>query len=1415
MGPAPAGLSAPALATMSTCFVTAELAFGRAELKAGERVLIHAASGGVGLAAIQLARSIGAEVFATASTPKQPYLRSLGVDQVFDSRRTDFGDEIFRATGGEGVDVVLNSLTGEGFIEASLSCLRQGGRFVEIAKRDIWSPDEMSTSRPDVAYSVLDLDHLKRVDPQTPGSALTRVMDRLSAGELAPLPHTVWPLAEIRPAMEVMRTARHIGKNVLRMPPLGRGELRADRTYLVTGGLGGIGCEVARWLAGCGAGTIMLNGRREPDPEAVEVIRELRDDGVDVRVELADMTDPAAIDEMLARIEGTLPELGGVIHSVGVLSDGVIENQTWDRFEQVLWPKVLGAWHLHQATKAKDLDMFVLFSSVTGVVGNPGQANHAAANAFLDQLAAHRRALGLPGQAIAWGAWSGIGEAEEHRERIEQQLAYSGARWITPAEGIKALDWLVHQDVTAPTVTSVDWQVAASAWETPAPFFSEVLSTTGPPGPHQDSAAGDRLLSRLWDLPAAERQPPLVEFICQELTAVMRLASSPSPSVSFFDLGMDSLMAVELRNRLNRALAGEHTVSNTAVFDYPDATSLAAHLAKELDSPTATAPVPQRSARRQTGSPDERIAIVGMACRLPGAPDIEAYWRRLEDGADAVTDGRPDPGVWEGVLGDPDAADPALRRGAFVEGIDTFDAKFFRIAPIEARTMDPAQRMLLETSWHALEDAGIDPDGLKGSRTGVYAGVGGSEYRDLIASRGQYYSYIGTNPAVTVGRVAFALGLQGPAMPVDMACASSLVAVHQAAASLQRGEVDMALAGGVNATLSPGVSGFLRDHGMLSTGGRCRAFDAAADGFVRGEGCGVLVLKRLSDAEDDGDRIWGVVMGSAVNQNGQSAGLLAPNGPAQERVMAEALAQAGVEPGDVDYLEAHGVGSPFGDPIEMNAVATVFGPGRSSERPLLVGSVKTNIGHLEWASGAASLIKAVLAMRRRSIPATLNFSDPNPHVDWDRMPTEVVSQRVGWPSAQGRPPLAAVNSFGISGTNAHVLVAGYPDSSDEGEMLRPIGPAKQVGTVLSDLDGRAESAEFRQRTTRLLPLSGKSPAALRALAGRYLEFFDGCDGAQPDLADMAWTATAGRSHFRCRAGVVFDDAAQLRQRLEELARPDQAADEAAPSEATKAAFVYAGLDDRLLGTARELYETEPVARRILDDCDETLVGQGHGPLLDVILGSDSDDAAGPEVAAAAYALQCAVGALWKSVGVSPSVVVADGLGRIAAAQAVGALSLSQGLQAVTTAAAAPGQASPPSDAVGDAADIAYWYPEAQDWVPAPDLAAVLYRMGVNALIEFGADSQISQSVLDLWPASKTGEADLHTPVILASLQPRSEDAARVLRGGEFTAAVAQAYEAGFSVRPEGLFAGEARRRVPLPGYPFQRIRHWVDPPKTA
>ncbi len=1450
LAPAPPGVSVSALATVPSAFVSAALSYQFSGLEAGERVLIHAGAGGVGLAAIQLAQAAGAEVFATASAPKQALLRSLGVKHIFDSRQTKFGEEILEATGGEGVHVVLNSLTSEGFIDASLSCLTHGGRFVEMARRDILSHEEMAAVRPDVSYDILELDVMKKTDPAGVGVVLRDVMARISTGELGPIIHSRWPLAEAGAALDFMRSARHVGKIVLTPPPLMRGQLREDRTYLVTGGLGGIGCAVAEWLADHGAGVIVLNGRRDPDPEAQEAIDALRSRGVRIEVELADVTDTAAIDAMLERIDANLPPLGGVIHSVGVLSDAALTNQTWESFEQVLRPKIMGAWHLHRATVDLDLDLFILFSSRVGVMGNPGQANHAAANAFLDQLAGHRRAMGLPGQAIAWGAWSEIGEAAEQRERIERRRAALGGRWFTPEQGIKALEKLVRQDVTTSVVMSMDWSVFEEAVQDRPPFLEDMLSSDDD-DISDDSTSSEDVLSRLRSAPAAGPEEVLVSFLQQEVQAVLRLSSPPSPTVGFFDLGMDSLMAVELRNRLNRAFAGEYMASNTVVFDYPDIASMASHIAEELgqisavvDAPSSpAAPEPVVPEQRQSSrTDDDAIAVVGMACRFPGANDLAEFWELLETGTDAITDGRRDAGSWSGAVGDPDAEDVGVRRGGFVDGIDWFDSRFFRISPIEARTMDPQQRMLLETSWEALEDGGLDPETLRGSRTGVYAGIGGAEYRDLFQARNNEHNYLGTTGSVTVGRVAFALGLEGPALPVDMACASSLASLHQAVAALQRGEVDLALAGGVNAILSPGVSKFMMEVGMLSPTGHCSPFDASADGYVRGEGCGMVVLKRLSDAEADGDRIYAVIRGSAVNQNGASAGLTVPNGPAQERVMAEALRQAGASPSEVDYLEAHATGSQLGDPIELNAAASVYGKGRDEERPLLVGSVKSNIGHIESAAGIAAFIKTVLSMNKRVIPKSLHIETPNPNFEWDRMPVRITSDKTAWPTNSARPPLAGVNAFGLSGTNAHVLVEGYAPSADGTEAGGTSSPAGAPQPIPVSPPEQADNVSMSdesptERTVRLLPLSGKSEGALRESAKRYLSWLDGEEDSASDvtLSDMVWTAGVGRSHFPHRAGLVFNDAEQLRRQLRALASTDEPGNEEMPREANKAAFAYAGSERAWVCMGEALYRSEPVTRAVLDRCDELIRQERGVSLLDVMFGRsgtehDLNDPAWAE--AATYAVQCALTAQWASVGIRPSAVVAEGSGRIAAAQAAGVFDLEAGLRIAVglgeskeAGTEADSQAASESlqttlDGVTlaapslllvssvtgrivesvDALDIDYWLREDQASTLLSGHVETLAQLGVDVVVGIGHDSTMGRRIGDAWPESA------EKPVVL-STQPNDGESTE--SDGGFVRAVTQVYEAGLDISFPGLFAGEVRRRISIPSYPFQRRRHWV------
>ncbi|MYG17994.1 MAG: KR domain-containing protein, partial [Gemmatimonadales bacterium] len=1166
-----------------------------------------------------------------------------------------------------------------------------------------------------------------------------------------------------------------------------------------------------------------------------------------------------AIDGMLERIERDLPPLGGVIHSVGVLSDGALPNQSWERFERVLWPKVLGAWHLHRATMDLDLDFFTLFSSRVGVMGNPGQTNHASANAFLDQLAGHRRALGLPGQAIAWGAWSDIGEAAEQRDRIDRQRSALGGRWFTPQQGMRAFDRLVRQDATTSVVMSMDWDVFEEAVDDPPPMLEDLLSAASEARAGDDASSED-VLTRLRGALAAEREDLLVSFVQGEVQAVLRLSAAPAPTVGFFDLGMDSLMAVELRNRLNRAFSGTYTAPNTLVFDYPNIAELAAHLAEELgEGGAAPAPAPEPAPEAgvqpserdaDDGAVDDGVAIVGMACRFPGAPDLAAFWRQLDAGMDAVTDGRRDPGPWNGVAGDPASEDHDSRRGAFLEDIDKFDARFFGITPIEARMMDPRQRLLLETTWHALEDAGLDSAQLKGTNTGVYAGVTTGDYRDLAAAMGHGHGYLGTTMSVTAGRISFALGLTGPAVPVDLACASSLAAVHQAAAAVRHGEVEMALVGGVNAILWPETTAFMKEVEMLSASGYCHTFDAAADGFVRGEGCGMVVLKRLADAKADGDRIWGVIRGSAVNQNGTSAGLTVPNGPAQERVIEKALAQAGVPPASVDYLEAHGAGSDLGDPIEVQAAAAVYGRGRDEERPLLIGSVKTNIGHLECAAGIASLIKAVLAMNEGRIPKQLHFHNPNPHLAWEDLPVRVADEAVAWPANGDRPPRAGVSSFGISGTNAHVVVEGN-GGPDRASLLNgarmPTGPAVTVPVALpeSEAPSRLAASDVVPRETRLLPLSAKSPRALREMARLYLAWLEGHGGETPEeggagdsmLADMAWTAGIGRTQLAHRAGLPFRDMKSLRDELGVLAEravDDDWRRDAGPGTAPKVAFVFAGEESASDGPGEDLYDREPVVRAVLDRCDAVLMEARDGAsLLDVLFRRDGAQGTlrDPEWAQpAAYALGCALTALWASVGVRPGAVAGHGVGELAAAWAAGVFSLADGLRLAAArgaatarpkqrlAAAVPdgeaGKSAPdPLDDLETAAlgmvlsrpcvalvsqvtgrrmdpaglpDGAYWREQARAREDPGRTSRALADLGVDLVVDVGMASSAGPTALPDWP-------DAEEPA-----------------GQPFAAALGAAYEAGLPISFSGLFAGETRRRIALPGYPFQRRRHWIE-----
>jgi acyl transferase domain-containing protein/NADPH:quinone reductase-like Zn-dependent oxidoreductase len=1256
--PIPAGLGFAEAATIAVAFATALAAFELAELKAGERVLIHAGAGGVGLAAIQLARTMGAEVYATASAPKQAYVRSLGVRQVEDSRSTGFAKAIRSATAGQGVEVVLNSLTSAGFIEASLACLGAKGRFVEIGKRNIWSPAQMGMARPDVTYHVLALDDWMARTPERVSAVLDRVVAQFALGGLMPLRRELFPLSAAPAAMRRMQQAQHMGKIVFLLDPV---HIRAEASYLVTGGLGALGLEAAVWLARLGARHIVLVSRRGPTAAVAARLKALETETGCILVHAqADVAEAEQVEAFIGRFGEVFPPLGGLIHAAGILDDGVLTEQHWVRFESVLRPKVLGAWNLHRATLSRPLDFFLLYSSVAATLGAPAQSNYAAANSFLDGLAAYRRSQGLVGSSVAFGPW-GIGLADA--PKVKAQLARQGLRPLMPTVAQQALTEVLASGRALTVVLDADWQRMGRALGGYRPALLAGLLTSS------KQMGEPPLLKRLVAAPEGERLALLTSHLQDTVQTQLGLASHPDPKIGFFDLGMDSLLAVELRNRLRDTL-GELVLSNTLFFDYPSIEKLARHLAEQLgaitkaQSPRALVPMP-------SSRPDEGIAVVGIACRFPGAADTEGYWRLLCGQMDAISE--VPKARWDvDAYYDPDPDVPgkmSTRYGGFIEGIDQFDPLFFGISPREALALDPQQRLLLEMSWQALEDAGIQATALAGSRTGVYVGISTNDYQQLLAHAGAAVidAYLGTGNAhsVAVGRVSYVLGLEGPALAIDTACSSSLVALHQACDGLRLGHCDLALAGGVNALLTPEPMIYFSKGRFMAPDGRCKAFDAAADGYVRGEGCGVMVLKRLADAERAGDRILAVIRGGAVNQDGASAGLTVPNGLAQERVIAAALANAQVTASDIAYVETHGTGTELGDPIELKALHQAIGVDRQSQAPLLVGSVKTNIGHLEAAAGVAGVIKTVFALRHGWIPPQLHYRTPSPKIPWDEVHVRVVTEGQAWPPGRR---LAGVSSFAFQGTNAHVILEGYGEPPPGGSWVAPwpprripvTGPEALIQTDTPEaLAALAERVEPRQQ--RWLPLSGKAEAVLPALARRYLTWLE--QHPEADLADLAYSAGVTRSHFPHRAAVMFEDRATLTARLTALAAGEPAPEVVrgkAPA-APRLAFLFTGQGSQWVGMGRALYAREPVFRAVLERCDAVLRARRGRSLLQVLFTSEQELDETAWTQPALYALAVGLVELYRSLGVRPAVVLGHSVGEYAAAYAAGVFGLEAGL----------------------------------------------------------------------------------------------------------------------------------------------------------
>jgi polyene macrolide polyketide synthase/mycolactone side chain polyketide synthase len=1042
--------------------------------------------------------------------------------------------------------------------------------------------------------------------------------------------------------------------------------LRTDGTVLVTGGLGGIGQHIGRWLARRGTKHIVLAGRRgDRTPGALELADELRRLGSSVTIARLDVRDRDAVAAVLSAIPGDAP-LRGVVHAAGTLDDRLLvahadahlsahadahlSAHADARLAEVMGAKTVGAWHLDALTRDLDLDAFVMFSSVAGAFGSRGQATYAAANAFLDGLAAHRRALGLPAMSLAWGPWAGVGMTAALDPSQRRRWEAKGMQLLSPPRALALLDAaLDHADAELVAVP-LDLAEVRRSFDGSVPSVWRALLPA-----HE--AGGVRFPA----MPPARRRDAMLDLVRTEAARALSLHGPDAVDSDrpLSDLGLDSLLALELRIALGQRLGT--SLPTTLAFDHPTPTALADYLTKTAPEPAAhmATPEPVIEARGsgaliasgEQAASGEPIAIVGLGMRFPGgANDPDSFWRLLADGVDAIREVPKE--RWDvDAYYDPNpgqAGKMYTREGGFLTELDRFDAEFFEISPREAVNMDPQQRLLLETTWEALERAGIAPGALLGTNAGVFVGVMSHEYLELQGpdlERRDGYVTTGSLGSVASGRISYVLGVHGPSMTIDTACSSSLVAAHLACQALRSGECDLAITGGATVVLTPSLFvEFSRLRG-LSRDGRCKSFASAADGVAWSEGCGVLVLKRLSDAERDRDPILALIVGSAVNQDGRSQGLTAPNGSAQQEVIKRALREAKVSPAAVDYVEAHGTGTRLGDPIEMLALGGVLEQGRDPHHPVVVGSLKSNIGHAQAAAGVGGIIKTVLALEHESIPRSLHFDEPSPHIPWSRLPVKIATESMPWKRRPDRARIAGVSSFGISGTNAHLLLAEAP--------------------------ARPTETKAPPRIAELLLISAQHEVALEEAAGRLAAHLSA--HADVELDEVAATLGIGRTHHRHRLSIVARTRDEALTALEAAAKgrplPSSARRSLVKGTSEKLAWLFTGQGAQSPNMGRALTAAWPRFAEELERVSSAFDVHLDRPLRAVMWDDGArllDQTAYTQPAL--FALEVALAALWRSWGVVPDILIGHSIGELAAAYVAGVFTLDDAARLVASRA---------------------------------------------------------------------------------------------------------------------------------------------------
>ena len=1207
-------------------------------------------------------------------------------------------------------------------------------------------------------------------------------------------------------------------------------------SYLITGGLGKLGRQAAKWLAEKGAQEVVLVSRSAPNEETQTFLEQVEATGSRVVIHAASLSSREDVEALFGRFGDDLQPLAGVVHAAGVLDDGLLADQNWQRFQKVLAPKVVGALLLDEFTRSLPLDFFILYSSAASVLGAPGQSNYATANAFLDGLAWQRRSEGLPATSINWGPWT---EGMADDERILKRMALQGITPLSVSDAHEAMERILAEDITQATVIDVQWRGMAQGFggHTPA-LLQDLMPAT------QDRRGSDsELVLTLKKLSSTEQRELLLTTIQNMVQGILSTPDAPETDRPLIEMGLDSLMAVEFGTELQKQVGDQISVGPTMFFEHPSIDAITDHVLELVTADGGDDPEPDGESAvtdaevKQTVRED--VAIVGMSCRFPGAVDVRQFWQNLLDGVDSVRE--VPPGRWDVEQYYEETYEPGKmvsREGGFLEDIGDFDAEFFNISPQEACWIDPQHRMLLENSYHALEDAGIATDPLPDKNVGVFMGIMGQDYAFLpkLDDSGiiEAFQGAGLSHSAGVGRISYVFGFEGPSIAVDTASSSSLVAVLQAVRSLQEGNCNMALAGGVNAILAPVNSLLMSKAGLLAPDGRCKSFSAEANGFGRGEGCGVVVLKRLSDARRDDDNILAVIRGGAIVHNGFSGGITSPSGKSQSRMMVEALEDAGFKPSQVQYLEAHGTGTELGDAMELGAAAKVYGKGRPADQPLLVGSVKANISHLEAAGGVSGLIKTVLSMQHGVVPSQLHFEQPTKHVPWDRLPVKVVDEETSWPDSDER--IAAVTALGLVGTNAHLVL-----SAEKSDELRAVD-------------------DSHRDTDQLLLLSARTESALSDLVQRYRHFFK--SKPEADLADVCHTAATGRRHYEHRLALVGSSEEELRAKLDALVSAHQGEsvngsyhtngasptsisqgdrqDHTPAGKPPKTAWVFSGTPDDSVAAARQLYREEPVFRDLMEEFQERLSahctqqGLSETSLIEW-LQSEHVEAELGEVHL--FAFQAGVASVWQSWGIEPDATLGFGVGQYAAACVAGGLCFKDALtlvaqrQQVLAALAAADQ--PLGDDISEdsldaeviaALDRFESFADGLNYYP-PNLPLVCSLSGEIVPVHRSLGGSywrrhcLEQPVREraMQTFAEQG-SDVHLlfgqlpETEIESLQARSEMPAAGAPGharGEMLAALGKLYVAGSSLKYDSLHQDGRCKKISLPNYPFQKKRYWI------